>query len=134
MSGEVAFVCVSARTGIPKHAVDRVELRAGHGVVGDAHAGGGHRQVSLLDERDIETMRARGLTLAPGAFGENLVTRGLALDDLGIGSVARRRRRGARGHPDRQGVPHPVRHLRRQRRLHHAAGRRLRPRAARAAR
>jgi molybdenum cofactor synthesis domain-containing protein len=87
MSGEVAFVCVSARTGIPKHAVDRVELRAGHGVVGDAHAGGGHRQVSLLDERDIETMRARGLTLAPGAFGENLVTRGLALDDLGIGSV-----------------------------------------------
>jgi len=87
MSGEIAFACISARTGIPKHAVDRVELRAGHGIVGDAHAGEGHRQVSLLDERDAETMRERGLALAPGAFGENLLTRGLALDDLGIGSV-----------------------------------------------
>jgi len=87
MSGAIAFVCVSDRTGIPKHAVDRVELRADHGIVGDAHAGPGHRQVSLLDERDIETMRARGLALNPGAFGENLVTRDLALDDLGIGSV-----------------------------------------------
>ncbi len=87
MSGAIAFVCVSDRTAIPKHAVDRVELRADHGIVGDAHAGPGHRQVSLLDERDIETMRARGLALKPGAFGENLVTRGLALDDLGIGSL-----------------------------------------------
>lgn len=87
MSGaEVAFVCVSERKGIPKRAVERVRLVADHGIEGDAHAGDWHRQVSLLDEGDVEAMRARGLTLRPGAFGENLVVRGLALADLGVGS------------------------------------------------
>ena len=53
---------------------------------GDAHAGDWHRQVSLLAHADIEIMRARGLTLAPGAFGENLVLDGVNLDLLGVGS------------------------------------------------
>jgi len=83
---ELAFVCVSDRKGIPKHAVDRVRLVADHGIEGDAHAGDWHRQVSLLDERDIDGMRSRGLDLQPGAFGENLVLRGLELGDLGVGS------------------------------------------------
>ncbi len=81
------FVCVAERKGVPKTAVARAELRAGHGIVGDAHAGPWHRQVSLLAEADIEAMRSRGLDLRPGAFGENFVTRGLDLDGLGIGTV-----------------------------------------------
>ena len=85
--GSVLFVCVSARKGVPKAAVDRVELRPGVGIVGDAHAGAWHRQVSMLDEADIESMRAQGLDLRPGAFGENLVLSGLDLARLGIGSV-----------------------------------------------
>jgi len=61
-------------------------LRVAHGLEGDAHAGEWHRQLSLLDIADIRTMEARGLTLAPGTFGENLVVEGVDLSVLGIGS------------------------------------------------
>jgi len=87
MRGEVAFVCVSEKKGTPKRAVSQAQLIAGHGLAGDAHAGPWHRQVSLLQEDDIEFMRAKGLQLRPGAFGENLVVRGLSLEELGIGTV-----------------------------------------------
>jgi molybdenum cofactor synthesis domain-containing protein len=56
---------------------------------GDAHSGDWHRQVSLLAHVDIEYMRAKGLKLKPGAFGENLVTDGLDMNELGIGSRIR---------------------------------------------
>lgn len=86
MRAEVAFVCVSEKKGTPKHAVPSGELVLGFGLAGDAHGGDWHRQVSLLDEADIEFMRSKGLNLKPGAFGENLVVRGLSLDSLGIGT------------------------------------------------
>ncbi|MCX7599648.1 MAG: molybdopterin-binding protein [Armatimonadetes bacterium] len=84
--GRVVAVCVGETKGTPKRAVPEVELVAGVGVTGDAHAGAGHRQVSLLDLAAIEEMRARSLELDFGAFGENLVTEGLEVDNLGIGS------------------------------------------------
>jgi molybdopterin adenylyltransferase len=86
MSGTVAFVCVSRRRGVPKRAVPRARLLTDHGIEGDSHAGPWHRQVSLLDAADIEDMRARGLALEPGAFGENLGVRDLDLGLLGVGS------------------------------------------------
>jgi molybdopterin adenylyltransferase len=86
VSGTVAFVCVSERKGIPKRAVDRVRLLPSEGVEHDAHAGHPYRQVSILDETDIEEARAKGVDLRPGAFGENVVLRGVDLAALGIGS------------------------------------------------
>jgi len=77
---------VSERKGTQKHAVPSALLRADHGLEGDAHAGPGHRQVSLLHSADIDLMRAKGLELEPGAFGENLVVSGLDIDALGLGS------------------------------------------------
>jgi molybdenum cofactor synthesis domain-containing protein len=88
-AGEVLHVCVSDRKGTAKSPVPGAILREDHGLEGDAHAGPGHRQVSLLSDADIETMRARGLSLQPGAFGENLVVAGVALDKLGIGTRLR---------------------------------------------
>lgn len=85
-AGRVLFVCTSKAKGVPKTAVPAVQLVAGHGVEHDAHAGDWHRQVSLLAHADIESMRAQGLTLAPGAFGENVVVDGVDLDALGAGS------------------------------------------------
>jgi molybdopterin adenylyltransferase len=85
-SGKVLHVCISDKRGTIKRSVSKAALREDHGVVGDAHAGGWHRQVSLLDDADIEAMRAKGLDLQPGAFGENLIVRGLDLSELGIGS------------------------------------------------
>jgi molybdenum cofactor synthesis domain-containing protein len=84
--GSVLAVCVSVKKGEQKHAVDRVRMVADHGLDGDAHAGGWHRQVSLLASSDIDTMRARGLDLEPGDFGENVVLDGFDLGGLGIGS------------------------------------------------
>lgn len=84
--GVVLAVCRSKRKGIAKRRLSGAWLRAGHGLEGDAHAGPWHRQVSLLDAADIRQMQRRGLALAPGAFGENLVVEGVDLGVLGIGS------------------------------------------------
>ena len=89
MLGTILNVCLSTRKGTPKRAVERVFLRRHHGLDGDAHAGPWHRQVSLLDAGDISDMKAKGLTLKPGAFGENLVISGLNTRNLGIGSRLR---------------------------------------------
>jgi len=87
--GTLAYVCVSETKGKTKHAVERAVLRADHGIEGDAHAGRGHRQVSILDVADIEGMRRPGLALEPGAFGENLALEGITLSELGLGSRLR---------------------------------------------
>ncbi len=85
-AGTIQHVCLSQRKGTTKQAVERAVLRENHGLAGDAHAGDWHRQVSLLDEADIEYMRSQGLDLKPGDFGENLVISGLDLAELGIGT------------------------------------------------
>jgi MOSC domain-containing protein YiiM len=89
MSGTILFVCTSEKKGVVKRATERAIAVAGHGIQGDAHAGGWHRQVSLLADEDIETVRRSGLKLAPGAFAENLVVEGIDLTALGIGSRLR---------------------------------------------
>jgi molybdenum cofactor synthesis domain-containing protein len=80
---------MSEKKGVGKRAVGRAVLRANHGIEGDAHAGKGHRQISLLDADEIEAMRQSGVALEPGAFGENVVLTGVALSELGLGSRLR---------------------------------------------
>ena len=87
--GNIIAVCISDRKGIQKREVPSVELRVGLGVVGDAHAGNWHRQVSLLAEESVDQMRSLGFDLPPGAFAENILTRGLALKTLPVGTVLR---------------------------------------------
>ena len=83
---EIVSLNVSKHKGVNKEPVDSVRLRVGHGIEGDAHAGDWHRQVSLLAEESIEIMRARGLELEPGAFAENITTRGIDLASLPVGT------------------------------------------------
>jgi len=87
--GKLLHVCISAKKGIAKHEIPSAHILVDHGMDGDAHAGDWHRQVSLLAHVDIESMRAKGLILKPGAFGENLVIDGLDTDQLGVGSLLR---------------------------------------------
>ena len=84
--GIIRHVCVCDRRGVAKTPVPQAVMREDHGLEGDAHAGPWHRQISLLGEDDIAKMRAKGLDLKPGAFGENLVVGGLDLNGLGIGT------------------------------------------------
>ena len=87
--GTVVAVCISDRKGIQKREVPSIELRVGHGIVDDAHAGNWHRQVSLLAEESVDTMRGLGFELPPGAFAENILTRGVKLKTLPVGTVLR---------------------------------------------
>ena len=86
MPGQVIAVCISASKGERKTPVAAVELQEEHGIVGDAHAGSWHRQVSLLAKESIDKMRALGLDVTTGDFAENLTTEGVDLLALPIGT------------------------------------------------
>ncbi len=82
----VKAVCISENKGERKKPVEAVELRENHGIVGDAHAGDWHRQVSLLASESIDKMRALGLDVDSGDFAENITTNGIDLVSLAIGT------------------------------------------------
>lgn len=86
MSAKIIAVCISENKGERKTPVDEVELRENHGIVGDAHAGEWHRQVSLLAKESIDKMRAMGLDVDHGDFAENLTTEGIDLPKLAVGT------------------------------------------------
>lgn len=85
----VEAVCVSEEKGTRKRPVDEIELVVGEGVSGDAHAGSWHRQVSLLPAEAVDELRDLLPELAPGDFAENVLTRGLDLKALPVGTVLR---------------------------------------------
>jgi len=86
-SGTVLAVCVSEKKGTAKKDVGSAEFRREHGVVGDAHAGPWHRQVSLLSFERVEEFRARGASVGDGAFGENLLVEGIDFKALPVGTT-----------------------------------------------
>ena len=58
--------------------------------MGDAHAGDCHRQISLLAEESVDTMRAAcPIPLGEGVFAENINTRGIDLKHLPVGTRLR---------------------------------------------
>ena len=84
--GKIVSLNISREKGVNKEPVESVEVKIDHGIVGDAHAGDWHRQISLLAEESIDFMRAKGLELTPGAFAENITTEGIDLAHLPIGT------------------------------------------------
>ena len=82
----IVATCISENKGERKKPAALVELRENHGIVGDAHAGEWHRQVSLLASESIDKMRKLGLDVDSGDFAENLTTSGIDLVSLSIGS------------------------------------------------
>ena len=86
MKSEVTAVCLSEKKGVQKHEVPEIKLVFGHGIAGDAHAGTWHRQVSLLADESVEKMRVLGWDLHPGAFAENILTKGIDLKTLPVGT------------------------------------------------
>ena len=64
-SGKVVAVCTSRNMGERKTPTDLAELQVEHGIIGDAHAGPWHRQVSLLAIESIAKMQALGLDVRP---------------------------------------------------------------------
>ena len=87
MEGVIRAVCISEKKGTEKHSVPCANLTAQHGIDGDAHAGPWHRQVSLLSYDKVEEFNRRGVQVEDGAFGENLLVKGVDFRSLPIGTV-----------------------------------------------
>jgi len=88
---KILAVCISEVRGIQKHPVESAELRAGHGIVGDAHAGNWHRQVSLLGQCSVDTLQAKldAIRLKPGDFAENILVEDMKVYELPVGTRLR---------------------------------------------
>ena len=87
---KVVSVNISEKKGTLKKPVPEIELKLRHGIVGDAHAGDWHRQISLLAEESVDTMRTLSpIPLDPGVFAENINTVGIDLKHLPVGTRLR---------------------------------------------
>ncbi|MCB6993042.1 MOSC domain-containing protein [bacterium 210820-DFI.6.37] len=87
---KIKAVCVSEKKGEQKHPVEEAFLKVDHGIVGDAHAGNWHRQVSLLAAESVEKVqRVLNFELKSGDFAENILTEGIELYTLPIGTKLR---------------------------------------------
>ena len=88
----VTAVNVSERKGTSKHPVPYAVCRINHGIEGDAHAGPGIRQISLLSAESIENFKRDkkdAVGLCEGKFAENITTRGICLYKLPVGTLLR---------------------------------------------
>src|SRR4030042_1141397 len=86
MQGRVIAVNKADKRGVLKKNVGEAYLREGWGLEGDAHAGAGERQVSILP---LEAMAlvppAVRATIAADDYTENITMEGIALDELVVG-------------------------------------------------
>jgi MOSC domain-containing protein YiiM len=92
MQGVIVQVSISLG-GLPKRAVSG-GLVTPLGIEGDLHAhpgihGGPRKAILLVASEVIDDLTARGYPLFPGALGENLTTRGIAIRDIRIGDRLR---------------------------------------------
>ena len=87
IKGKIKAICVSPKKGIQKKPIERAEIRENHGIVGDAHAAPGHRQISILIEQSIDKVKdAANITIVDGDFAENIIISGIDLKKLSIGT------------------------------------------------
>ena len=68
--------------------VPQATLVVGHGIQGDAKAGGNpSRQLNLLSDAWLRDLAEQGYKSAPGMFGEQIILAGLAADALHPGDL-----------------------------------------------
>lgn len=84
--GIVTAVNISEKKGVRKNSIDEIFLKKDSGIVGDAHAGNWHRQISLLSDESVDKVKEKLPNLTAGAFAENINTRGIELYTLPVGT------------------------------------------------
>lgn len=97
IDGRVVAVHLSANHEFSKTSRSTIDLIAGVGVEGDAHAGvtirhrsrmakdplaPNLRQIHLLANETLSDLRAKGFDVRPGSLGENITTQGVDLESL----------------------------------------------------
>ena len=83
--GKLLAICTSPQRGTVKTEVPSATLTPEWGIVGDAHGGSWHRQVSMLSAEKIDAFRQK-IWVDYGAFGENLVIEGFDFRSLPVTS------------------------------------------------
>ena len=74
----------------PKTDIGEGELVAGHGLVGDAHAGLSEREISMVAIESVEAANQKyKIQAGPGSFADNLTTKGINLLALDVGDRLR---------------------------------------------
>lgn len=86
-TGIIKNICISEKKGTPKQPVESAKFTENFGISGDAHAGNHHRQISILPSEEINAFCEKTGPVSPGAFGENLITEGIDLSGLTMGST-----------------------------------------------
>ena len=84
--GKINAICISEKRGTAKKFVEAATIQTEFGIVGDAHAGDWHRQISFIGQAEIDAFKARGATIEPGAFGENIIAEGFTFKNLPVGT------------------------------------------------
>lgn len=122
--GKILAICTSPRRGTLKTPVPSAVLTPEWGIVGDAHGGSWHRQVSLLSAEKLKfSVKSSGWTTVP--LAKIWWWKGSILPPCRCPAFCHWGCR-AGNDPDRQGVPQRLRHPPADRRLHYAAGGRVR--------
>ena len=85
----VTAVCISEIKGVVKKPVPEIVVKKDHGAIGDAHAGKWHRQVSLLADESVDKLREKMPSINAGDFAENILTKGICLYELPVGTKLR---------------------------------------------
>lgn len=84
-AGKIVAIYTAPARGAEVRSHREIEARAGHGLVGDRHAGkrGRGRSLSLVALEAVDTLVTQhGITMDPGDTRRNLVTEGVDLADL----------------------------------------------------
>lgn len=104
LMGRIEGLASDGKHRFSKSARQNLSLIEGIGIKGDAHAGHfvrhrylvrrsprmpNTRQVHLVPAELLDALRADGCDLGPGDLGENMLTRGLNLETLPLGTVLR---------------------------------------------
>ncbi len=85
--GIIRSVNISTQKGTQKFSVDAIEMKPDYGIIGDAHAGNWHRQISLLGVESVQKVQEKvKINLPAGAFAENILVEGLCLYKLPVGT------------------------------------------------
>jgi MOSC domain-containing protein YiiM len=83
----ILAINISEKKGVVKKDIEKGYFEVNHGLVGDAHAGNGHRQVSLLAQETIDKMRKLEIKgFCTNKFVENLTTEGIDIYKLPVGT------------------------------------------------
>lgn len=88
--GQLLSIAYSDEHGLPRPLHQRAKVVVGHGIDGDLRAGrSASRHLNIMDAETLDQLRAEGFPVGPGIMGENLVVRGVRLDQQQVGTRVR---------------------------------------------